>query len=769
MKKSNFKIWMLLIAVFMFNSCESTDSNNNKPTVPSQKDESEVDGVITEEDNNSKISYQFNNDVSVLSENTQKNYLVKVEQDSILFFLPETPDSIMPKVGDILSSRISDKLPYGLGNQVISKTDEGGYIKFITSTVSLDEIFKELDVESEFTIEDLVTDISSIVDEDGNTYNVNIKDIDDIFPNEEPALSRWQTRASVGSDKIIEIPINVETKSGLYSEVKLVIGTVITFNKKKSKGTFQYSVEPSIGIVGEFGAKTEKKLDKEIQKLLTLLKKTRIFSGHLPIAGGLINLRPFVDLNVDLVGSINGKISVGFSYYAKYKCGWNENGFFKENTSTEWNLKNIFNTFELKGRAEIGPEATISTGCGLYTSDIALSLETKPSIMVGAELGVSGDSDGIGVNIEDQKVTLDVSLDLLGKGKVSLFGKDIIDEEVSLVKWNIYNREWPLFPLLMPNTFNINQRGNSNGTRSISLTRSDNSLITFDASYSLSGGEMTKIMKGKPTIIVKKDGEEIKRIISDTEAFISSTTDLNFELSDLNKNTKYIAIPCVTIGDNVYQWEGKEFGSSNTSSNLCPDDNHPHMIDLGLPSGTKWACCNVGASSPEDFGEYYAWGETQVKDCYDAKSYKYFDYDNANYINIGSNIAGTKYDVATVSWGAQWQMPTKEQFKEIHDECSDEWTTVNGVYGAKYTGPNGHFIFIPAANCYYDDMKHVHNSIDNSVALIGYYYSSTVYEDWSAWHFYVEKGPANGHNNFVSDGLGSNGRIYGYSVRPISK
>ena len=470
------------------------------------------------------------------------------------------------------------------------------------------------------------------------------------------------------------------------------------------------------------------------------------------------------------MGSLNGKISVGFSYYSKFKCGFNERGFFKENTSTDWDLKEIFNSFELKGRAEIGPEATISTGCGLYTTDIALSFETKPSIMVGAELGVSGDSNGIGVKIEDQKVSLDVSIDLLGKGKVSLFGKNIIEKEVTLAEWNIYNKEWPLFPILMANTFNINQRGNSYGTRVQSHTRGDNSTLTFDANYSLSGGEMTKIMKGKPTIIVEKDGEEIKRIISDTEAFTSSTTDLNFELSGLNENTKYTAIPCVTIGDNVYQWEGKEFGSSNTSSTLCPDDNHPHMIDLGLPSGTKWSCCNVGASKPESFGEYYAWGETQAKDCYNAKTYKYYNYDNGEWINIGSNIAGTKYDVATISWGDQWQMPTVDQFEELQNECSGEWTTVNGVYGAKYKGSNGQTIFIPAANCYVDDMKHVLNPEDNSLAIVGYYWSSTSYLDWSAFHYTFRIGPAGlGHINLIRDEKGSNGRIYGYSIRPISK
>lgn len=87
------------------------------------------------------------------------------------------------------------------------------------------------------------------------------------------------------------------------------------------------------------------------------------------------------------------------------------------------------------------------------------------------------------------------------------------------------------------------------------------------------------------------------------------------------------------------------------SLTLCPDENHPHMIDLGLPSGTKWACCNVGASNPEDYGNYYAWGETQPKSVYNSVTYLYctgqdIDGDgwidkNLSFVNIGSDIAGT--------------------------------------------------------------------------------------------------------------------------------
>ena len=132
----------------------------------------------------------------------------------------------------------------------------------------------------------------------------------------------------------------------------------------------------------------------------------------------------------------------------------------------------------------------------------------------------------------------------------------------------------------------------------------------------------------------------------------------------------------------------------------CPDDNHPHMIDLALPSGTLWACCNVDAKNPEDYGGYYAWGETNTKSEYSWSTYKYCDGDYNSCHDLGLSICGTQYDVAHVKWGGSWQLPTLDQMDELLDQCDKgEWTTLNGVEGRKFTGPNGGSIFLPAAGC----------------------------------------------------------------------
>ncbi len=176
------------------------------------------------------------------------------------------------------------------------------------------------------------------------------------------------------------------------------------------------------------------------------------------------------------------------------------------------------------------------------------------------------------------------------------------------------------------------------------------------------------------------------------------------------------------------------------------------VIDLGLPSGTKWASCNVGATKPEEYGGYYAWGETEEKEVYDESTYKY--YQNGKYVNIGSDISGTKYDVAHVKWGGNWCMPTLDDINELLDNCTSEWTTLNGVKGRKFTSNiNGNSIFLPAAGGrWYGGRYYAGES--------GHYWSSTQLPDGSDYVYGL--GFRSGNANW-----GNYGRDGGQSVRPV--
>ena len=167
---------------------------------------------------------------------------------------------------------------------------------------------------------------------------------------------------------------------------------------------------------------------------------------------------------------------------------------------------------------------------------------------------------------------------------------------------------------------------------------------------------------------------------------------------------------------------GEDFTDDDVDSQAylkCPDSNHPHVIDLGLPYGTKWCCCNVGATTPEDYGGYYAWGETSEKSDYNNSTYAYYNSSTRDYKNIGSDIAGTQYDVAHVRMGGSWRMPNDDQIEELYRNCTCTWTQQNDVNGILLTGKNGGQIFLPAAG--YRWSADLYNA-----GSYGYYWSSTV-------------------------------------------
>lgn len=187
-------------------------------------------------------------------------------------------------------------------------------------------------------------------------------------------------------------------------------------------------------------------------------------------------------------------------------------------------------------------------------------------------------------------------------------------------------------------------------------------------------------------------------------------------------------------------------GADNNYSDT--EINGHEYVDLGLPSGLKWATCNVGASSPEEYGDYYAWGETETK----------YEYSWDNYSsNAMSDIAGkSSYDVACKKWSYTWRMPKHEEMVELVEKCTWEWVQIKGVNGCKITGPNGNHIFLPASgNIKFD------NGISGQGEW-GSYWTSTPCNDK-----YAEMLSFNSYD--FDDMVGGMSRCYGYSVRPVTE
>ncbi|MCQ2245849.1 MAG: hypothetical protein MJZ69_03555 [Bacteroidaceae bacterium] len=186
--------------------------------------------------------------------------------------------------------------------------------------------------------------------------------------------------------------------------------------------------------------------------------------------------------------------------------------------------------------------------------------------------------------------------------------------------------------------------------------------------------------------------------------------------------------------------------------------NGHDWVDLGL--SVKWATCNVGANSPEDYGGYYAWGETSTKSIYSwSNCFDCLD-DNGNSWSIYKKGGKTElepnggHDTARQNWGGTWRMPTLEELDELNDKCTWKWTTKGGHNGYVVTGPNGNSIFLPAAGFLYETKSAY-------VGGYGFYWSSTLdYGNSLA-------GRRLGFYASVHD-IKSLDRRHGLSVRPVT-
>lgn len=171
------------------------------------------------------------------------------------------------------------------------------------------------------------------------------------------------------------------------------------------------------------------------------------------------------------------------------------------------------------------------------------------------------------------------------------------------------------------------------------------------------------------------------------------------------------------------------------------------FVDLGLPGGTLWAICNIGANKPEDCGDYFAWGETQPKEVYDWKNYRYgnlvYDHFELTKYCTDSSYGLNGYvdnlvvlepidDAATANWGSEWRMPTKEEWKELYMKTTCTQAIQNGMSGWLFTASNGNSLFLPAAGFCIDDGP--------ICTGLGTYWSSSLHIDYldRGWSFHFD-------------------------------
>ena len=605
-----------------------------------------------------------------------RSYIVSTDSLTV-YFKSDTPTLILPSVGDYLfTEEVSDVFPIGFIGQVSGIENKDGLIAVSCSQVDFEDVF-----EYYYYVMDNKVELSR------RKANNN--------PNVEE--NQWERTWSPGT---FTFNLTNFVTPNIYPDP---LGDL----------AFDVSNHQSISLTPTFHVKyvrivtprrgTEVSLDISEEDVIA---EDFSMSGHISWNHDLLSTNdlPFLELRIPFLW-LYGKAGVFVSADATI--------------SGEQHFKQTYRyTFHCEGssRSLLGTRASLS--------GIHLSSEHSGEIMVKGEinLGIFGE---IGVAFVDSRIA---SVAYRGEVGVGIEGNAMLykkDAEKALHSTTVYktlqgndvNFKWfyrtglPVKLLwfgwpnshkphdnvfarisLVPNFSDTKlERDKDNNTTLFASTKASGACLPVDLGFTLFEQQSTK---SGPTSYSRY-------------GYMGMSADMYASFFNMSTSKKYEVYPTVKfLGIEMLAEPKAEEKDDSTS---CPDGNHPHWIDLGLPSGTQWRCCNAGACSPGDYGGYYTFDEAQA-----------------------------------------YNPPSLDQIKEFLNNTTSVWSTRNGVKGQKFTGSNGGAVFLPAAGDVWHDEFYL-------VGSWGYFWSSTPFGEYFAYSL-----------SFSGSGRwGYNYRSSGLSVRPV--
>ncbi|MBP5338131.1 MAG: hypothetical protein J6Z14_02340 [Prevotella sp.] len=650
-----------------------------------------------------------------------RDYVVSSDSMTV-FFRQDTPLAILPRIGDkLVTEEISDVFRSGFIGQVESIETVDGKIAFHCSKVDFEDVFEYY---------------YFVTQGDVNASSRRASDGGQLIEN------TWERTYSPGT---MNFPLTNYITPYIYPDPAGDLAFQIENRQNISftptfKVKFVRIVSPKLGTVVSLDI-TEDDVIKEDVNISGVLNWSHDFDAvDIPLVELGI---PFLWLYARAGGFVSAEASVSMeqhwsqSYRYTFHLEAGSRSFYVPHAS----INGIQLTNDHGGQAMVKGEASL----GIFAElGVEFADRNIASVAYRGEVGVSI-SGGVMLykkDIENALHSTDLYKTLQGDEiKLKGFFKTGLPVKLLWFGWpNEHKKKEKEFARvsLVPNFSDTKlERDKDEKSTLFAQTKVSGACFPVDLGFTLFEKESTE---GKTSYA--------------RSGYMGPSTELYSSFFNMSTSEKYEVYPTVKLMgiEMLAEPKGEEKGETS-----CPDENHPHAIDLGLPSGTKWACCNVGASTPEGYGNYYAWGETSPKSVYNWATYKYgyynYDGDYSHLVNIGSDIAGTGYDAVTANWGSPWRMPSWSQIKELVNNTTSTWTTQNGVSGRKFTGSNGGTVFLPAAGYRWNDEL-------NDAGSYGYYWSSSLYESlpYLAYSLFFHSGLADWYRY---------NRYGGRSVRPV--
>lgn len=651
-----------------------------------------------------------------------------------------------PKPGEIIVSGITGQAPVGFLRRVESVQTSGGQCVMTTSNASLEEVMPDGDY-----------DLPVPMQEQGQYVTIQA-------PGQAPQRVGFSTSLQLGvkfGKSGVKFLSNVSAADALEGDqdknypvtiVALLSPSIdVNFiynsrNKKVQRIGLKGNADISAEILGKISAEGSVPLlgDDGIKLFTVNLKPVTVMAGYVPI---VFTPRIDVYLSADLSGEVYLKSRFvaaqaegGFSYIytptpdpltgknhnftTSFSCGALGDGHLNDRLSETFAPK-----VGINGAVTAALHPTLDVSLYGANDIFNVGMPISPWVKAEGNLSLTLKKD-IELDYEDQ-VTFSAGVDIGLSAQFKLGKKNFKwNQDITLLETKLYD-----YCGITPSVADFQVSPDSPMPKdtkqvrfSMDLTKPFYQLLP-DQDYGFAYG-LADESRDNWTYVSEKayyDG-----------GFTSLTRTQYIETyigaSNLEKDKTYRVCPYVTIfGTNIFR-QGSNF-------KIEKEDEEGDWVDLGLPSGTIWATRNVGASAPEDYGDYFAWGETAPKSCYDWSPYKWYKdgyYDaNDNWHNggytkyctrSGYGLDGfvdnkTELDASDDAACAHYpggRMPSQEQIQELCDNCTWTWTQRNGVNGQLVTGPNGNTMFLPAAGIRWSESLY-------NAGSYGYYWSRTLY------------------------------------------